>query len=106
MPRLRRLRLVVATALGDLAGWTSRRLHRGSGEVIAGRIIQIVAPDALRQRLDGRPIAVVSGTNGKSTTTALLAAAARTRGLVATNDKGANMPAGTTVMTALQSWHS
>ena len=94
MPHLRRLRLVVATALGDLAGWASRRLHRGSGEVIAGRVIQIVAPDALRQRLDGRPIAVISGTNGKSTTTALLAAAARTRGPVATNDKGANMPAG------------
>jgi UDP-N-acetylmuramyl tripeptide synthase len=94
MPRLRRIRLVVATALGDIAGWTSRRLRRGSGEVIAGRVIQIVAPDALRLRLEGRPIAAVSGTNGKSTTTAFLAAAARTRGPVATNDKGANMPAG------------
>ncbi|MEO8692694.1 MAG: MurT ligase domain-containing protein [Acidimicrobiales bacterium] len=97
--RLRRLRLVVATALGDAAGWSSRRLGRGSGEVIAGRVIQMVAPDALALRLDGRPIAIVSGTNGKSTTTALLAAAARTRGPVATNDKGANMPAG--IVTAL-----
>jgi UDP-N-acetylmuramyl tripeptide synthase len=93
------LRLVVATALGDAAGWSSRRLGRGSGEVIAGRVIQTVAPDALALRLEGRPIAIVSGTNGKSTTTALLAAAARTRGPVATNDKGANMPAG--IVTAL-----
>ncbi|MEO5841985.1 MAG: MurT ligase domain-containing protein [Acidimicrobiales bacterium] len=97
--RLRRLRLAVATALGDTAGWSSRRLGRGSGEVIAGRVIQTIAPDALAQRLDGRPIAIVSGTNGKSTTTALLAAAVRTRGPVATNDKGANMPAG--IVTAL-----
>ena len=97
--RLRRLRLAVATVLGDAAGWSSRRLGRGSGEVIAGRVIQTIAPDALAQRLDGRPIAIVSGTNGKSTTTALLAAAVRTRGPVATNDKGANMPAG--IVTAL-----
>ena len=62
--------------------------------MISGRVIQAIAPDALMQRLDGRPVVVVSGTNGKSTTTALLAAAARTRGPVATNDKGANMPAG------------
>jgi UDP-N-acetylmuramyl tripeptide synthase len=92
--RLRRLRLAVATVLGDAAGWSSRRLGRGNGEVIAGRVILTLAPGALAQRLDGRPIAIVSGTNGKSTTTALLAAAARTRGPVATNDKGANMPAG------------
>ena len=93
------MRLAVATVLGDAAGWSSRRLGRGNGEVIAGRVIQTIAPNALAQRLDGRPIAIVSGTNGKSTTTALLAAAARTRGPVATNDKGANMPAG--IVTAL-----
>ena len=94
MPRLRRLRLAVATVLGDVAGWSSRRLRRGSGEVISGRITQLVAPDALKQRLDGRPVALISGTNGKSTTTAFLATAMRTRGPVATNDKGANMPTG------------
>jgi UDP-N-acetylmuramyl tripeptide synthase len=80
--------------LGQAAGWSSRLLGRGSGEVIAGRVIETIAPDALAQRLRGRVIAVVSGTNGKSTTTAFLAAAMRTRGPVATNDRGANMPAG------------
>jgi len=93
------LRLAVATALGDTAGWSSRRLGRGSGEVVSGRVIRALAPDALTLRLEGRPIVVISGTNGKSTTTALLAAAARTQGPVATNDKGANMPAG--IVTAL-----
>ena len=42
--------------------------------MIAGRVIQTIAPNALAQRLDGRPIAIVSGTNGKSTTTALTGA--------------------------------
>lgn len=94
MASLRRLRLAGATALGSIAGWASRRLGRGSGEVIAGRVIETLAPDALRLRLGHRPIAVISGTNGKSTTTALLAAAMRVKGSIATNDKGANMPAG------------
>src|SRR5207237_318363 len=35
-----------------------------------------------------------ASTNGKATTTAFLATAMRTRGPVATNDKGANMPTG------------
>ena len=89
-----RLRLRVATALGDVAGWSSRRLGRGSGSVISGRVIEAIAPTALAQQLEGRTIAVVSGTNGKSTTTALLAAAMRGGGSVATNAKGSNMPAG------------
>jgi UDP-N-acetylmuramyl tripeptide synthase len=92
--RRQRLRLGVATVLGDVAGWSSRRLGRGSGSVISGRVIETVAPKALAQQLEGRTIAVVSGTNGKSTTTALLAAAVRGDGPVATNNKGSNMPAG------------
>jgi UDP-N-acetylmuramyl tripeptide synthase len=94
MQSLRRTRLALATALGLAAGWASRILGRGTGEVIAGRVIETLAPDALRDRLRGRAVAVVSGTNGKSTTTAFLAAAARLRAPVATNDRGANMPAG------------
>jgi UDP-N-acetylmuramyl tripeptide synthase len=43
----------------------------------------------------GRNVALVSGTNGKTTTTALLVAALKHSGyFVATNDTGANMPPG------------
>ena len=92
--RRSRLRLRFATVLGDVAGWSSRRWVGGAVSVISGRVIEASRPTALAQQLEGRTIAVVSGTNGKSTTTALLAAAMRAGGPVATNDKGSNMPAG------------
>jgi lipid II isoglutaminyl synthase (glutamine-hydrolysing) len=53
-----------------------------------------VAPDALANLLPGRTIASVSGTNGKTTTTHLLAAAVRSAvgpGRVVTNADGANL---------------
>jgi UDP-N-acetylmuramyl tripeptide synthase len=89
---IRRLRL--AAALGDAAAWTSRRLGRGTGSVISGRVIETIAPDALSLVLADRAAVVISGTNGKSTTTALLTAALGTAGDVVSNAKGANMPAG------------
>src|SRR5439155_6532058 len=42
----------------------------------------------------GRTIALVSGTNGKTTTTRMLAAALGTRGPVSTNSTGANLVSG------------
>ena len=42
----------------------------------------------------GRSTVIVTGTNGKSTTTRMVAAALRTVGSVATNSEGANMDAG------------
>ncbi|HZE17115.1 MAG TPA: Mur ligase family protein, partial [Mycobacterium sp.] len=48
----------------------------------------------LRQLGTGRRTVVVTGTNGKSTTTRMTAAALRTLGAVATNAEGANMDAG------------
>jgi UDP-N-acetylmuramyl tripeptide synthase len=44
--------------------------------------------------VDGRRVVFVSATNGKTTTTKLLAAALRAAGPVVTNASGANMPAG------------
>lgn len=91
---MNRVRLRAAAHAGNAVGALSRALGRGAGSVISGRVIETFVPHALRDVLAGRPVAVVSGTNGKSTTTALLRAALATRGPVAANDKGANMPAG------------
>jgi UDP-N-acetylmuramyl tripeptide synthase len=89
-----RARFALAVRAGQAAAGLSRALGRGSGSVISGRVIETIAPDAFDRVLADRRIAVVSGTNGKSTTTALLATALGTRGEVVTNAKGANMPAG------------
>jgi UDP-N-acetylmuramyl tripeptide synthase len=92
-----RARLKVALAAGRLAGDLSRRLGRGSGVVVRGRVALALDPTALQQLAGGRRTVVVTGTNGKSTTTRLIAAALG--GDVATNSTGANMGPG--ILTAL-----
>ncbi len=72
----------------------SRRLGRGSGSVIGGRVGLLLAPDLLGALAADRRVALVSGTNGKTTTTHLLAAALGGAPLVATSRAGANMPPG------------
>ena len=72
----------------------SRRLGRGGGSVIGGRAILAVDPGALAGLARGHRIALVSGTNGKTTTTSLLRAALSTTGPVVTNLLGANLPPG------------
>jgi UDP-N-acetylmuramyl tripeptide synthase len=62
--------------------------------VVGGRAILAVDPDALRRLAVGHRVALVSGTNGKTTTTSLLRAALATSGPVATNVLGANQPPG------------
>jgi UDP-N-acetylmuramyl tripeptide synthase len=62
--------------------------------VIGGRVAAALDPSLLAGLSRGRRIALLSATNGKTTMTHLLAAAARTGGPVATNDLGANMGPG------------
>ncbi|AMO59167.1 UDP-N-acetylmuramyl tripeptide synthase [Mycolicibacterium phlei] len=62
--------------------------------MIGGLVALTLDKSLLRQLGAGRRTAIVTGTNGKSTTTRMLAAALRTVAPVATNDTGANMDAG------------
>jgi UDP-N-acetylmuramyl tripeptide synthase len=81
--------------LGRTAGWLSRVTGRGQGATISGRVINAVAPDALHELAGGLRVGLVSATNGKTTTTRLLAAALETTGQpVATNATGANLTSG------------
>jgi lipid II isoglutaminyl synthase (glutamine-hydrolysing) len=91
----RSIRTRLGVRAGRLAGWLSRVTGRGAGATISGRVINAVAPDALIELAGGRRIALVSATNGKTTTTRLLAAAVATNGrLVTTNSTGANLTSG------------
>jgi UDP-N-acetylmuramyl tripeptide synthase len=92
--RAEHVRLTVGVAAGRLAGLASRALGRGEGWVISGKTCLAVAPDAARLLAAGRRVALVSGTNGKTTTTAMLAAALATRSEVVTNQTGANVADG------------
>jgi UDP-N-acetylmuramyl tripeptide synthase len=62
--------------------------------MIGGLVAMTLDRSLLRQLGSGRRTVVVTGTNGKSTTTRMTAAALRILGGVATNAEGANMDAG------------
>ena len=83
-----------ALGLGSAARWASRVTGRGAGAMIGGLVAMTLDRSVLRQLGAGRRTAVVTGTNGKSTTTRMVAAALSTVGPVATNGEGANMDAG------------
>lgn len=81
--------LAAASAVSRAAGALSRVSGRGDGAVIGGRLLGRV-PQVARRLSTGRRVVLVSGTNGKTTTTLLLARALATAGPVATNATGAN----------------
>ncbi len=72
----------------------SRRLGLGAGSIIGGRVTLALDARALRRLAAGRAVVLVSGTNGKTTTSHLVAAAMRTAGPVAHNSGGSNMADG------------
>jgi UDP-N-acetylmuramyl tripeptide synthase len=88
-----RARLALLT--GRAAGWASRATGRGAGTQVSGRVMLGIEPRLLDEVVGDRTVALVSATNGKTTTTRLLVEALRAAGRrVATNHTGANMPAG------------
>jgi UDP-N-acetylmuramyl tripeptide synthase len=62
--------------------------------IIGGRVTAALCPTALARLTEGRRVVLVTGTNGKTTTSYLVAAALRTMAPVAHNDTGANMADG------------
>lgn len=90
------LRAKVASSVSRTAAALSRAAGRGDGSVIGGWLGLKIDPELLAHLSAGRAIALISGTNGKTTTTRLAAAAVGVLGRVATNSFGANMPTGHT----------
>jgi UDP-N-acetylmuramyl tripeptide synthase len=88
------LRSRAALLAGRAVAEASRVSHLGSGSVIGGRLSLALDHDLLATLAQGREVALVSATNGKTTTTHLLATALARTGPVATNTLGANMPPG------------
>jgi UDP-N-acetylmuramyl tripeptide synthase len=88
-----RFRLAILTTRAVNA--TSRRLGRGQGTVAGGRSGLRVDPQLLAHLTASRQVALVTGTNGKTTTTRLLAVALGAGGdTVVSNETGSNMPPG------------
>jgi lipid II isoglutaminyl synthase (glutamine-hydrolysing) len=89
------VRTRAAVAAGRMAGWLSRLTGRGAGATISGRVLNALAPRALAELAEGQRVVLVSATNGKTTTTRLLAAALEAAGQpVVSNSTGANLTSG------------
>ena len=94
-PRLP-IRARLATTVGGAAATVSKLAGR-DGSVISGIIGLRLEPDLLSLLAAGRQVVLVTGTNGKTTTTRLITAALSATGQkVASNVYGANMEAGLT----------
>ena len=88
--------LVLVTALGRLVGSLSRLLGRG-GSALPGLVAEKLDPRAIERLVAPvrRGVVVVTGTNGKTTTTKMLVAALEGEGLkVVTNPTGSNLARG------------
>jgi lipid II isoglutaminyl synthase (glutamine-hydrolysing) len=88
------MRTRLAARAGRVVGAVSRVLKLGDGTVVGGRTTLTIDPDALARLGGGHPVALVTGTNGKTTTTRLLAAALGKTGPVVSNTAGSNMASG------------
>jgi lipid II isoglutaminyl synthase (glutamine-hydrolysing) len=91
-PGVMRLALAAARA----TAFASRASGRGGGTTLPGRVLTALAPSApkrLAARLP-RGCVLVSATNGKTTTCALLAEVLRGRARLARNSAGANLASG------------
>jgi UDP-N-acetylmuramyl tripeptide synthase len=102
------LRLVLATALGRAAGRLSRLLGRG-GSALPGLIAEKVDPRTIERLIAPvrRGVIVVTGTNGKTTTTKMLVGMLEGEGWrVVTNPTGSNLARGiATRLIEVASWN-
>ena len=91
-------RLAVETSVARLVGRLSRAAGRGGGTTLPGKLVWKLdrsALDALASKLpDG--VALVSATNGKTTTTAMANAILSPKRRLAWNHSGANLASGVT----------
>ena len=86
-------RVKAASAVVRAASRASRATGIGAGSTIGGRIGLLFTPDLLARLGAGRTVILVTGTNGKTTTTRLIGEALGSD-RIATNSAGANLPAG------------
>ncbi|MFT4044614.1 MAG: MurT ligase domain-containing protein [Gordonia sp. (in: high G+C Gram-positive bacteria)] len=96
------LRTSLALRAATAARWASRTAGRGKGSMIGGLVAEKIDPQIMPRLAAGKRTALITGTNGKSTTTRMTAAALAELGEVATQADGANMDAGIIATLSLQ----
>jgi UDP-N-acetylmuramyl tripeptide synthase len=93
---VRWLWFLIASAIS----WISRLSGRGEGSTIAGATLLKLSPNIISKLASHRRVLLVSGTNGKTSTSKMIARAFGSQ-KVASNASGANLPAGIATALAL-----
>jgi len=96
-----RIPLVISTLVARAVGTASRRSGKGGGTTLPGRVLNVLNPEGMARlaaRLE-QGSAIISATNGKTTTAAMTAAILAPRFRLAGNPAGANLSSG--ISTAL-----
>jgi UDP-N-acetylmuramyl tripeptide synthase len=91
-----RLPLTAGVVAARAAGGLSRFARRGGGTTVPGKVLNYLDPDAVKELAARLPLgsALVSATNGKTTTAAMVAEILRGRARLAHNSSGANLLSG------------
>lgn len=88
------MKLRVTIWIANIFGAISRLTKRGSGVMVTGRIILKLQPNAVSLLSKKRKVILISGTNGKTTTTSLIYSALSVKTKTVSNYTGANLFAG------------
>jgi lipid II isoglutaminyl synthase (glutamine-hydrolysing) len=90
------MRLELETTAARTVGWLSRAAGRGGGTTLPGKLLWKLDPNAVDVLAGRLPqgVALVSATNGKTTTTAMAATVLEPRHRLAWNRAGANLLSG------------
>ena len=88
---MKNLRLTVAELSARSAGSLSRAILGKSGETISGRVVLGLYPNSIKLLSTEKTVLLVSGTNGKTSTTKSLTRIICTLGKVASNTTGSNL---------------
>ena len=86
--------LPIALLLARLLSALSRLLRQGEGATLSGKVLLRLRPHAIRELTRGRRVILVSGTNGKTSTSAMLVSMLQERFHVGGNRTGANLDTG------------
>lgn len=91
------MRRIVGTTVGKAVATAVRLRGKSSGQALPGLVVQRLVPGYLGSMLQGLPdgVVIITGTNGKTTTTKMVVEALRAHGKrVLTNATGSNLTRG------------
>jgi hypothetical protein len=86
-----KLGLRSAICVARISAWLSKTILKKSGETISGRVLLSLRPSAISELSKGKIVILVSGTNGKTSTTRFLRKIVEQLGSVTSSNSGSNL---------------